>query len=308
MAGPIPAPDYVLRQHSASVQAIALRTDNALLYSGDATGHLIIWNLDQRRPAFHRRLHSDEAGVICLLLLNGERLVSQGRDGLVQGWALNEQHAPAGIALCGKKTAPSVDLLAHPDTEASNIVLRSVQDPKWQITFDQGAAGLKHGMCMHISLFEHAEAIYVISAYEDGMVAIWDAAKPLQPCLCQRLHKEPIMALALNPDNTGGICTSADDQVVLFTLDLSRMAFSGITRVTMSSPGCSGVAIRADQRIFALASWTGEVSVYHMRKRRCLAVLQYHRELATCVLFNTETQQIVTAAKDGAIAMWVPSE
>lgn len=72
----------------------------------------------------------------------------------------------------------------------------------------------------------------------------------------------------------GGICTSADDQVVLFALDLSTLALSEVTHITTSAPGCSDVAIRADQRIFALASWTGQVSVYHMRKRRLLAVLQ----------------------------------
>lgn len=78
-----------------------------------------------------------------------------------------------------------------------------MQDPDRQVHLDQAAAGMKHGMCMTISLFQHADAVHVICSYEDGMVAVWDAAQPQKPCICQRLHQEPIMALALNPDHSG---------------------------------------------------------------------------------------------------------
>ncbi len=62
------------------------------------------------------------------------------------------------------------------------------------------------GMCMALQLFVRPEtgALLAAAGYEDGTVAVWDAAQPDRPILHSRMHAEPVMALAMEPS---GKCT-----------------------------------------------------------------------------------------------------
>ena len=45
-------------------------------------------------------------------------------------------------------------------------------------------------------------------------------------------------------------------------------------RLSLSQPGCDQLAVRADGRIVAAASWSGLVQIFHARKGTALATLQ----------------------------------
>ena len=63
----------------------------------------------------------------------------------------------------------------------------------------------KHGMCMAVALFRQPghHALYTAVGYEDGTLSVWDTAHPDQAIMSARLHTEPIMALAIEPQGTG---------------------------------------------------------------------------------------------------------
>ena len=73
---------------------------------------------------------------------------------------------------------------------------------------------------------------------------------------------------------TGGVCGSADANLVVFQMDLHSCALAVKQTINMQAPGSGDIAIRPDQRIFAVAGWNGKVSIYHRHKRRLIAVLQ----------------------------------
>lgn len=84
---PSPDPEFILRGHSTDVQALLFHPQLDLLYSGDAEGNLLVWDLQQRRSVSSHRLHPTSAGVLSLAWLDNV-LLSQGRDGTLKGWAV----------------------------------------------------------------------------------------------------------------------------------------------------------------------------------------------------------------------------
>lgn len=67
------------------------------------------------------------------------------------------------------------------------------------------AEASKNGMCMAVALFRQQgqHALYTAVGYEDGTLAIWDAAKPEHALMSARLHSEPIMTVAIDAQGTG---------------------------------------------------------------------------------------------------------
>ena len=74
--------------------------------------------------------------------------------------------------------------------------------------------------------------------------------------------------------------------------------------IELSTPGIAAAALRGDSRIFATAGWDKKVRVFHYVKRKPLAVLQYHKAGVNDVRFDSRTQALASAGKDGSIALW----
>ena len=66
-------------------------------------------------------------------------------------------------------------------------------------TLSQPATSMKCGMCMAVQFLralDGAACQYLMAGYEDGTLALWDATTKSEPKAMQKLHGEPIMALA----------------------------------------------------------------------------------------------------------------
>ena len=72
----------------------------------------------------------------------------------------------------------------------------------------------------------------------------------------------------------GGICGSAEKQLVCFSLSLEARTISTRAAVPLHKEGIEDMALRPDNRIFATAGWDGRVRLYNYRKAACLAILK----------------------------------
>ncbi len=59
MADAPPSPKAILRGHKAQIHAAAFLRDNERLATGDADGHVVIWDLAIMRPAASWRAHEN---------------------------------------------------------------------------------------------------------------------------------------------------------------------------------------------------------------------------------------------------------
>ena len=74
--------------------------------------------------------------------------------------------------------------------------------------------------------------------------------------------------------------------------------------IELATPGVAAAALRDDSRIFVTAGWDKKVRMFHYVKRKPLAVLQYHKAAVNDVLFDSRTQALASASKDGSIVLW----
>lgn len=208
---------------------------------------------------------------------------------------------------------PAVDVTES--TRQGSIVAIAGHDPAvleiWSVTTGtiiqhlNQPAGCKHGMCMAVQLYMQSgqHTLHALVGYEDGTIAVWDVAAG-SLLASKQLHAEPVMAAAVAADGSGGICAAADNKVQCFCLGPTSTLLTVLTTLEVKQQGIADICIRPDQRLFATAGWDGKVRLFHHKKMRPLAILQYHRKGVTALVFQPHNQCLVSASRDGTIAVW----
>ncbi|KAI5063183.1 hypothetical protein GOP47_0021730 [Adiantum capillus-veneris] len=202
------------------------------------------------------------------------------------------------VALAGKDPS-MVDVW---DIDAGNLAMQFGRDTSVELLPHKKASG----MCMALQAFNQINGegfLHVVAGYEDGSLAMWDARNPKIPCLTTCLHQEPVLSIALDGPCQGGVSGSADERLILFSLDYQQNSFQMRKEVALGNPGTADISIRKDDKIVATAGWDCRVRIYDYRRSRALAKLKYHSDLVNSVCFSDDCKLLTSASKDGTIAL-----
>jgi ASTRA-associated protein 1 len=309
-------PTFVLRGHESSINSLTFLAKNAYLASGDSDGWLILWSLASKRAAAVWKAHV--GGVSTIFAWGMEQLITHGRDHKLIVWQLPKDLAtlsktlPAASAsgevprpwithvmdmsalnFCSFAAAPGSSaqdqqqslLIANPnglDNGGVDIFSLPSQRRVLQIRSENT---VNTGMVMSLALVcsETPDSMVLLAGYEDGRVGIYKLSRTETGLQSQRLsilnaHSQPVLSLVVAPDLKSFFTTSADAQIVQFSLivDSSNISSNRQRSIDTKHSGQQGLSIRSDGKLFATAGWDSRIRVYSMKTMKELAVLKWH--------------------------------
>lgn len=186
--------------------------------------------------------------------------------------------------------------------------------------------------------------VMMLIGYEIGNVAMWSfeiegvkyskvnqdpevqiEAKDFQCCWTrEKIHKETVLCLDINPSLRYGISGSASNNLQYFKLNHSVPATMNegsekkqldTNEVLLKSNGIADAKIRGDDKILATVGWDGNIRIFSRKSLKLLAVLQYHKEGLQCCAFSPSMYDLkdededlrnvlAVGGKDGKISLW----
>ncbi|XP_065874349.1 protein DECREASED SIZE EXCLUSION LIMIT 1 [Euphorbia lathyris] len=156
---PPPDPVAILRGHRASVMDVSFHPSRPILFTGSADGELRIWDVVQHRTISSTWVHSAAHGIISVAsssLAGNDKVISQGRDGTVKLWDIQEG---------GLSRLPEITI----ETNSYHFCkLSLVKKPKAGIGQDEGSSTSEEN--------NHIEGpkCVAIAGEQSSEVEIWD--------------------------------------------------------------------------------------------------------------------------------------
>lgn len=276
---PPPDPVAVLRGHRASVTDVCFHPTKNILFSGSTDGELRIWDTLQRRAISSSWVHSAAHGIISIAAAGESRVISQGRDGTIKFWDLEEaglSRSPlttirtksyhfCKLSLLDKSHAeikPTEVAKNHQETEASGSVISPTK-------LDGGLEAEGHS--------------YVATAGEDlSVVEIWDVSTAeklvtLSPSSVDHSTKSRGMCMAVRAflpseaDTYANVVAGFEDGTMVWwdlrnpTMPVTSVKFHSepVLSLSIDHLGRGGVSGSADEKIvtFTLNPSTGSCLV-----------------------------------------------
>ncbi|KAJ6443171.1 WD40 repeat-like domain-containingprotein [Purpureocillium lavendulum] len=240
----------ILRGHKAQIHAAAFLRDNERLATGDADGHVVIWDLAIMRPAASWRAH--ERAILGLQGWGPDKFITHGRDNKLVAWKLAAEDEDAlskalpvedvptprpqpwmlhllevntlnfcSFAACAMHEgaasnsrdlgATSDVLIAVPNTLLSEAI--DIFALPSQARVHTVKPGAENGMAMCLRLLHLGGCLTLLAAFENGFASVHrlDASSgDWTTTYRSQAHSQPVLALDVHPSLDFFLTSSAD--------------------------------------------------------------------------------------------------
>ena len=206
----------------------------------------------------------------------------------------------ASLGFCGACVVKLEDkpLISIPSSTQSAVDVVSMETKGTSFSL---AAQDNHGMCMDMKFTEIDSKPYLLIAYEDGLMALWDLKTQAMVSELQA-HSDSVMCFDYSNALNRGVSGSVDEKLCVWSISPDTT----LTRVkdfNITNPGVNCMKFRPDSKIVATGGWDGHVRIFSGKKQTPLAVLAYHKASILSVAFAADNT-LAVGSKDATISIW----
>jgi WD40 repeat protein len=294
------APPVILRDHTATIRAIACSPDGNRFASSHAAGGVRIWNgQTSAAPGM-----VDAGAVLTLVFLQDGQLCTGGSDGSVRLWqdagANGSYTAVDGTALL-QHSAPVTRLALSPDgtmlaSADRNGGLRVSDVMTWQPT-----SSLDGHSDELVGLAFLPDSRSLLTTSRDRSVRVWRAKRPATPRLATIEAPEVrLWSLETDPQHSRVIAGGRKGFLALYDVATGAMVrrFEGFTGTV------DAVSATVDGAHLAACCWKEKaVSIWDVEATAVRTSLDAGVNVR-CVRFSPDGRWLAAGCEDGAVRIW----
>ncbi|KAI8097264.1 WD40-repeat-containing domain protein [Halteromyces radiatus] len=318
-----PQPEYIFRGHQDDVNNVHFFNDDKYIISCDASGIIIVWLFQTRRPLFQWKAHS--APCLSVHVYDQDKVVSQGRDNMIHVWQLdfNSNDSPRLVDSLPYDSITYCQLSLTKTNGDTMICFPSIASPfqmdiynltkrTWVIQNIGDQNNEQRRICMALQFMEQKYPIIdILAGYENGTMVLWQChleTKNVRLVWQMHCHEKPVLCLIGSVIEGYALSGSLDNQVIKYDLTNGQI----IKKIKTKKSGTASVALRKDNKIWATGGYDGNIRVYSVKTMKPLAILSYHRDSVYYVDFakswmigqDNEQHWLVGCSKDHRISLW----
>ncbi len=315
---PPPAPEFVLRGHTAPVYCCGFSPDGKTLASGAGDSALVLWETEttHRCVARFNGAHGDKA-INSVRFVGRDRLWSQGRDGFVKQWDLEQQvclsahdvgcHGFVPMSLCVAEGSGEIFAALPDGSDMKSVLLLSLDGRERHVRVTEHWKGRdSDGMCMKLCVSQRLSGrLQVFCGYESGQIALRESGKEERFFGLPGSVAMPLTAITVDGASGAGCVGGSESSLFPFVADEEGEIVFGDTVHALPSKGVNDVALRPDGKVFVSAGWDGKVRCFAAKKNpRPVCVCDFHSEPVNCVSFRPSSKVFAAGSNDGKISLW----
>lgn len=310
-----PDPVYCLKAKDLSAfHSLCFHTSERL-YSGNVNGKVQLWDLQTNRSTY--QLAVGKSPIIGLAHTE-DALITQEKEGAVKLWeltnsayVLRHESATEHVGFC--RFVLHNDAVIMPRGEDKIAILCGQTFTERQLLNPAAVTEPKLpplGTVMCLLPVVIKEKAYLLTAYEAGVLVLWDleSYKPISHLqVCQ---EECLMAVDYDAYNNRGVCGGTSDKIYVFSVDRQSMELCKTSEICIKNAGISRLKIRKDLKVFVSTGRDGRIRIFSWKSMRPLAVLTEHRNELLDVIYSDEKVSMwkavimAAAGTDGKISLW----
>ncbi|GJQ15178.1 hypothetical protein GpartN1_g6969.t1 [Galdieria partita] len=317
-------PQATLRGHLEGVSALQFWNDNRYLVSGDYSGKLKLWNINERVPSWtDEKTHPNTAIMeVYPSPFALESFYSQDKKGLVVQWkcfagdlvvtsrSKDTVHLEAsqkfqvgysGISrssmfhnlLAVARSMPT-DSLAIYDVSTSG----SLEKPIMSFAYNET---VRCGFCTLVGFLNEQ---VVMTLHEDGSIKLWSLSRQE---MIQHLKFASYTLLSydkyFHSTHLKVLIGGTHKTLGLFEFDGQMLKEEECC--PLKKGGIGDMTVRDDQRILAVAHWDNKVRLYEMANQlRQLATLPHNNQSVHRIQYAPQDSLLACGTSDGRIYLW----
>ncbi|KAJ8895166.1 hypothetical protein PR048_000491 [Dryococelus australis] len=313
-----PEPKYILRAALPPIYCIHFWRSGTqdVILCGCEDGKVYAWDLETARI---NKVPVITAGSsLCMSMSSADDiLVTQDKSGGVKLWSLGQSTWSTlhtiGLEyfgfchVCISKEGSG--LLVCP-RHCGTLDVYAVKTAERCLTLKSASESQKLGEVMSVKLVFLSGIPYVLAAYENNEIHMWDLRGKSSVCK----YQVPACPTALDFDDSSsmGLCGSVSSKISVFKLE-NNSTFTTIAEVKLQARGVSCIQIEPERNYVAVGCWNKNIQLLSWKNKvMCSPVsITVHKDAVQDICFSSwpvpswESKGLMAAcSKDSQVSLW----